>query len=500
MSRAKRWKVKNYYLYAYNTKGMIFNISLQTIVGTVILILYSITILGLVLVVIAENRNPLKTIPWIIVLVLLPGLGLIFYFFFGQDNRKQRIISRRTYKRIMKRPQEGRKPSQDFCSVPEPYKPLVTLLGYSNQCPLLYGSDISIYTNGEDKFKDLLEEMERATHHIHFQYYIFLDDSTGQAVKDLLIAKAKAGIEVRVLYDDVGCWNVKERFFREMKQAGIEVHAFLKVAFPIFTSKVNYRNHRKIVVIDGKVGYMGGMNVADRYVRGTSWGDWRDTHFKFKGKGVLGLQSAFLIDWYVASKKLLNNKAYYPPAPTFGNNIMQILTSGPIGQWRTLLQAVIFIVANAKKYIYIQTPYFLPTEGLNQALQTAALGGIDVRLMLPKRSDTRTANMASHSFIDDMVKAGAKIYFYESGFLHSKLVVSDDALTCIGSANMDFRSFEHNFEITAFVYQDHFALQMKKIFVHDMQHCEKLNPSQWLKRPLRQRLTESFMRLFSPLL
>ncbi|MDR2816138.1 MAG: cardiolipin synthase [Proteiniphilum sp.] len=479
---------------------MFTNISLQAIVGSIIFILYCITTLGLILVVITENRNPLKTIPWIVVLIMLPGLGLIFYFFFGQDNRKQRIISRRTYKRIMKRPQKGKKPSSDMCTVPDAYNPLVSLLENSNQCPLLYGSKISIYTNGEDKFNALFEALEQATHHIHFQYYIFLEDEIGRKVRDVLIAKAKAGVKVRVLYDDVGCWNVKKRFFKEMKNAGIEVYAFLKVAFPIFTSKVNYRNHRKIVVIDGQVGFMGGMNVADRYIKGTSWGNWRDTHFKFTGKGVHGLQSAFLIDWYVVSKKLLNDEVYYPPVTLFGDNIMQLLTSGPVGQWRTLLQAVIFMIANAKKYLYIQTPYFLPTEGLNQALQTAALGGVDVRLMLPKRSDTKAANMASHSFIDDMVKAGAKVYFYEKGFLHSKLVVSDDALACIGSANMDFRSFEHNFEITAFIYHNDFALQMKKIFLHDMQNCEKLISSHWLKRPVRLRIAESFMRLFSPLL
>ena len=421
---------------------MLALIHIQWIVGIIFIILYCVTILGLVLVIITENRNPLKTIPWVIVLLLAPGIGLLFYFFFGQDNRKQRIISRRTYKRIMKRPQEGKLP-QDACSVPAPYQPLVTLL----------------------------------------------------------TKKAKKGVEVRVLYDDVGCWNVKDKFFKEMSDAGIEVHAFLKVAFPVFTSKVNYRNHRKIVVIDGKVGFMGGMNIADRYTKGTSWGTWRDTHFKIIGKGVHGLQAAFLIDWYVVSKKLLNEKIYYPPLPVYSDdNIMQICTSGPVGQWRTLLQAAIFTVANAKKYVFIQTPYFLPTEGLNQALQIAALGGVDVRLMLPKRSDTRTANMATHSFIDEMVKAGVKVYFYKPGFLHSKLMVADDELTCIGSANMDFRSFEHNFEINAFVYQPSFAQQMRKVFLHDMHSCERLVPSRWLKRPLKQRIAESFMRLFSPLL
>ncbi|WP_099463657.1 cardiolipin synthase [Parabacteroides provencensis] len=478
---------------------MLSAIYIQFIVGTIFIILYCVTIVGLILVILTENRNPLKTIPWVIVLLLAPGIGLLFYFFFGQDNRKQRIISRRTYKRIMRRPQEGKLP-QDMCIVPEAYQPLSTLLSNSSQSSLLYGSDITIYTNGTDKLLDLLKEISNATHHIHLQYYIFCDDETGYKVQKALIKKAREGVKVRVLYDDVGCWNVKNRFFKEMQDAGIEVYAFLKVVFPILTSKVNYRNHRKIVVIDGRIGFMGGMNIADRYDKGTSWGTWRDTHFKIIGKGVHGLQSAFLIDWYVVSKKLLNDKIYYPPAQIYSDNIMQIATSGPVGQWRTLLQAVIFVIANAKKYIFIQTPYFLPTEGLNQALQTAALGGVDVRLMLPKRSDTRTANMATHSFIDEMVKAGVKVYFYKPGFLHSKLVISDDTIACIGSANMDFRSFEHNFEINAFIYQREFTLQMKKVFMHDMQNCERLVPSKWLKRPWKQRIAESFMRLFSPLL
>lgn len=477
---------------------MCTSLHIEWILSTILLLLYSITIVGLVLVIIAENRNPLKTIPWVIVLLLAPGVGLLFYFFFGQDNRKQRIVSRRIYKRLMKKTQEGKLP-QDSCVVPLPYRPLATLLTNSNQSSLLYGTRIKIFTNGQEKFAALLEALHAARHHIHLQYYIFNDDEIGQQVKQVLIEKARAGVEVRVLYDDVGCWHVKHAFFQEMRDAGIEVYAFLRVAFPVFTSKVNYRNHRKIVVIDGEIGFMGGMNIADRYTKGNSLGVWRDTHFQFFGKGVHGLQSAFLIDWYVMSKKLVQGKAYYPKVPTYSDNILQLATSGPVGQWRILLQATTFVIANAKRYLYIQTPYFLPTEGLNQALQTAALGGVDVRLMLPMHSDTRTVNMASHSFIDAMVKAGVKVYFYRSGFLHAKLIVSDDAIACIGSANMDFRSFEHNFEVNAFVYQSNFAEQMRHIFMHDMDQCEKIIPNRWLKRPLKQRLAESFMRLFSPL-
>ncbi|MDR0536514.1 MAG: cardiolipin synthase [Tannerellaceae bacterium] len=478
---------------------MLAFISIPTLVGSLILLAYFITIGGLILVIILENRNPLKAIPWIIVLMLLPGISLVFYFLFGQDNRKQRVVSRHTYKRIMKSSLGGEL-SHDAGRVPDAYRPLSRLLAHNRLSGLSYGSRISVYTNGADKFAALFEELMKATHHIHFQYYIFLDDEIGRQVKDILVSKSRSGVKVRVLYDAVGSWNAKRSFHREMRQAGIEVYSFLRVAFPNLTNKMNYRNHRKVVVIDGTVGFIGGMNVADRYIKGNSLGNWRDTHFKIKGQGVRGLQSAFLLDWYVASKNLLGGSIYYPRAKAYSDNVMQTLTSGPIGQWRLLLQAMIFLVTNAKSYIYIQTPYFLPTEGLNQALQMAALGGVDVRLMLPRRSDTRSASIASHSYIDDMVKAGAKIYLYDNGFLHSKLVVSDDMLTCIGSANIDFRSFEHNFEITSFVYHKDFAVQMKKIFIRDQSDCEKLNAAVWLKRPLKTRMAESFMRLFSPLL
>ena len=235
----------------------------EILFGMLFVLLYTITILGLILVIIAENRNPLKTIPWVIVLMLVPGLGLIFYIWFGQDNRRQRIISRKTYRRIMKHPRTG-KMQADSCVVREPYKELATLLNKTKDAPLLYGSDLKIYTNGKDKFHDLFEDIRRAKHHIHIQYYIFCDDETGCRLQELLIRKAQEGVEVRVMYDDVGCWNVKNRFFEAMKREGVMVYPFLKVVFPIFSSKVNYRNHRKVVVIDGNIGYMGGMNVADR--------------------------------------------------------------------------------------------------------------------------------------------------------------------------------------------------------------------------------------------
>lgn len=478
---------------------MLSLINLEWIFSSIFLLLYVVTILGLCLVIIAENRNPLKTIPWVVAVLLAPGIGLLFYLFFGQDNRKQRIISRRTYKRIMKRPHTERI-LQDACNLPPEYRPLATLLKNNNRASLLYGSRIKTFITGKSKFEALLQDLREAKRYIHIEYYIFCNDHVGNEVREVLMAKAKAGIKVRLLYDDVGCWNVPNSFFRSMKDAGIEVYPFLRVAFPSFTSKVNYRNHRKIVVIDGKIGYVGGMNVADRYENGCSWGCWRDTHFRIEGKGVHGLQAAFLIDWYAVSKQFLNSKQYYPKVEVFEDTIMQVITSGPIGPWRTLLQGIIRTITNARQYVYIQTPYFLPTEGLNQALQIASLEGIDVRLMLPLHSDTRITHLASRSFIDDLLRAGAKVYFYRPGFLHAKLVVCDDYISCIGSANMDFRSFEHNFEINCFVYQQNFAQQMKKIFIRDMQDCDRVLPEVWSKRSWKKKFCESFMRLFSPLL
>ena len=478
---------------------MFTDLGVSTILSTIFIILYCITIIGLVLLILLENRNPLKTIPWVIVLIFVPGIGLVFYFFFGRDNRRLRIISRRTYKRFRKQVNVEKQP-HNLSVIPKDYLPLARLLNKSNYSAIFDGNDISVFVNGEDKLKSLLEDIRNARHHIHIQYYIFNDDKVGHEVRGALIKKAREGVIIRVLYDDVGCWNTKNCFFEEMKKEGIEVFPYLKVVFPILTSKVNYRNHRKIVIIDGKIGFIGGMNIADRYIYGNKLGSWRDSHFRVTGPGVYGLQESFLLDWYAISRNLIKGEGYYPEQKLSSDTKMQIITSGPTNQWKTLMHAFIFCISNAKKYIYIQTPYFLPTESLNQALQMAALGGIDVRLMIPKHSDTKSAQMATFSYVEKMLKSGVKVYLYDKGFLHSKLLLVDDMLTSFGSANFDFRSFEHNFEINAFVYQDKLAIKMKEIFIQDIGNCEEVTYSQWRKRPITERLLESIMRLFAPLL
>lgn len=462
-------------------------------------ILYGATALGTMIVVISENRNPLKTISWVLVLLLLPLVGLIIYYFFGEDSRKQRLISHKMYKKLNRR-SIGRKELLETLNPPAEHKGLVSLLNRLKGAPLYGGSSVTFYSDGEEKFEALFEELEKAQKHIHIQYYIFLDDEIGYKTRDILVRKAAEGVEVRLIYDDVGSWKAKRRFFKDMQEKGVEVQPFLKVAFKLLTSRVNYRNHRKIVIIDGRVGFVGGMNIADRYVKGIKNGIWRDSHIKVEGKAVAGLQTSFLIDWYSSRREFLASDSYYPILHNEGNNLMQLVTSGPVGQFKDIHLGILQAISNAKECIYIQTPYFIPTDSLLLAIQMASMRGVDVRLMVPRSSDTTFVHIASMSYLKDVLDAKVSVFFFEAGFLHSKLMIIDNTLTITGSANMDVRSFEHNFEIDAFIYNKETCDKAKTIFFRDMEQSSLLSVEEWDKRPRFNKFKESVMRLFSPLL
>ncbi len=462
-------------------------------------ILYFGAIIGTIIVIILDNRNPLKTMSWILVLTFLPIIGLLLYFFFGRSQRHEHIISKKGYNLLLKKP-TAEYLTQEKSESSTHFSQLITLFRTTNQALPFDGNRVEIYTTGASMLESLLRELKRATHHIHLEFYIFENDSIGEAMRNVLIEKAKMGVEVRLLYDDVGCWHVPHSFFEPLREAGAEVRSFLKVRFPLFTSKVNYRNHRKIVVIDGRIGFVGGMNLADRYVHGLPWGIWRDTHLLLEGRAVHGLQTTFLLDWYFVDRTLLTSLPYFPKIESCGNSLAQVVTSEPIGPWKEIMQGLVRAIASAQKYFYIQTPYFLPTESIALAMQTAALSGVDVRLMLPARSDSRLIHLGSCSYVTDMLRAGVKVYFYQKGFLHSKLMVSDDKFSTVGSTNVDFRSFEHNFEVNAFLYDSETALQMRKIFLQDQRNCTQLFLKKWRKRPWYQKSLESVVRLLAPLL
>lgn len=470
----------------------------------IFIVLYVAVIVGIMLTVLMDNRQPAKTIAWVLVLLFVPVVGIVLYIFFGQNTRKMKLISGRSLDQLSKRSMLEFVEQRNL-RMPEYFSSLVRL--FTNQSLALPFKDnaVEFYTDGYQFFPALLQAIKSATNHIHLDTYIIADDPLGRLVSDALIAKAREGVEVRLIYDDVGCWRVPERFFDRMRQAGVKVRSFMPVRFPAFTSKVNYRNHRKVCVIDGIQGFVGGMNIALRYVKGLHHGTlpWRDTHMRLRGSVVYALQRAFLVDWYFVDRTLINDHRYYPPMPWHISNdsLAQVVTSSPIAQWPDIMQGYVRILLEAKRYVYMETPYFLPTEPVLFAMRTAALAGVDVRLMIPRRSDAWLIQLASMSYVTETLEAGVKVRLYEKGFNHSKLLVADDQISTCGSTNIDFRSFENNFEANVFFYDRQTALRIKDIYMRDEACSINFSEARELHhRPYLHRFVESLLRLLSPLL
>ena len=463
--------------------------------------LYTLIVIIVMLKVLMDNREPSKTMAWMLVLWALPMVGIVLYFFFGQNTRKERLISQRSLDQLTKRSMLEFAEQRNL-HIPEEHRTLMQLFKNQSMALPFKDNEIEVYTNGYEFFPSLLREIGKAKDHVHVEMFIFDDDALGNLIADTLIDKAQQGVEVRVIYDDVACWKVRNSFWERLRDGGVEVHAFMPVKFPAFTSKVNYRNHRKLIVIDGRAGFIGGMNIATRYVKGVGR-PWRDTHILVRGGAVYGIQRAFLVDWYFVDRTLIAGKRYYPAiSPALSNNCLaQVVTSGPITEWPDMMQGFVRVLLTARQYVYIETPYFLPSEPVLFAIRTAALAGVDIRLMLPQRTDSRLLDQASKSYVREILQAGAKIYFYDDGFNHSKFLVCDDSISTVGSSNIDFRSLEHNFESNIFFYDEGMALRMKKIYLEDEAHSVLVDEAGQLeKHGFFQLLWESILRMFSPLM
>ena len=474
-----------------------------------IFLIYQVIAVSAVIHVIMDNRQPAKTMVWTLLIYFVPVAGIIAYIFFGVNTRRQRLVSRRSLDQLTRRSMMEFAGQPDL-ELPESYKPLIDLFVNESFSLPFNGNRTQLLTDGYQFFPALLHDIAEARSHIHIDIYIFEDDALGMLVSDALIAKARQGVEVRIIYDDVGCWGVDRRFFERMREAGIEVAPFLPVRFPQFTSKANYRNHRKLIVIDGRVGYIGGMNIALRYVKGNMYKKermavrmpWRDTMARIEGRGVYSLQRTFLIDWYFVDRTLLSDRKYYPPEMESGEGtILQTITSGPSSREPQIMQGYVHIIMTARRYVYIETPYFLPTSMMLFALKTAVSAGVDVRLLVPLHGDTWLTQWASRSYLREMVEAGAVVSLYQPGFLHSKLMVCDDVVATCGSTNMDFRSLENNFEANTFFYGSAVAARMRDIYLEDERQSVPLSDLRERMHPrFFTRLWESVTRLFSPLL
>ncbi len=468
----------------------------------IIFSVYTLAVVATMLKVLMDNRQPAKTMAWILVLYFLPLLGIILYFFFGQNTRKERLISQRSLDQLTKRSMLEFAEQEDL-HIPESHRSLMKLFTNQSMALPFKDNEVTTFLNGYEFFPALLAEIGKAQDHIHIDVFIFEDDALGHLVADALMDKAREGVEVRLIYDDVACWHVRHSFFEKMRNAGIDVHAFMPVKFPMFTSKMNYRNHRKLCVIDGNVGFIGGMNIALRYVKGTGTQPWRDTHLMVRGGAVYAIQRAFLVDWYFVDRTLITNRKYYPEIdPSIRNNcVAQVVTSSPISEWPDIMQGYVRILLEAKRYVYMESPYFLPTEPILFAMRTAALTGVDVRLIIPYKTDSKLVEWASRSYVMETLEAGVKVFFYKAGFNHSKLLVCDDSLCTCGSTNVDFRSFENDFESNIFFYDEGMALRMKKIFLDDeRQSIPSTDVPELAHRPFLKRLWESLIRLLSPLM
>ena len=462
---------------------------------------YQVIVILAIIHVIMDNRQPAKTMAWALVIWFVPVVGLVFYLFFGLNTRKEKFISQRSMDQLSKRSMLEFVEQKNL-QLPAEHRQLIDLFVNENFSLPFKDNHVEIYEDGYAFFPALLAEIAKAKSHIHIDMYIFSDDPLGMLLSDALIDKARQGVEVKLIYDDVGCWNVSHSFFERMRDEGVEVVPFLPVRFPSFTSKVNYRNHRKLIVIDGCIGFDGGMNVALRYVKGTGTQSWRDTMLKMEGTGVYGIQRAFLIDWYFCDRTMISDRKYYPPARHFDTGVLaQTVTSGPVAPYPEIMQGYVRIILSAKRYVYIETTYFLPTEPVLFALKTASIAGVDVRIIVPYRSDAKWVEWASRSYLREVVESGVTVMLYQAGFLHSKLLVCDDSISSCGSTNVDIRSFENNFESNIFLYGESTASMLRDMFLADERQSVRLQDKPERMHPkFMKRLWESMVRMMSPLM
>lgn len=461
--------------------------------------------------IVLKNNNPVKTLSYLFALAALPFLGLLVYYFFGQDYRKDKIFAKKYFYDDQKlrdwraRFHMDRQERKDFREKygDGMYK-IYRLLRENEKAVLTFDNRVEILNNGDEKFKRLKEDLRKASKHIHLEYFVINDDPCIREIFDILCEKAVEGVDVRLIYDDVGSRILSETKAR-LHKSGVMHYPFMPVLYPRFTSKFNYRDHRKIVVIDGHIGYVGGINLHEKYDNSRENAElyWRDTHLRIEGEAVGSLQASFLLSWdFVAENKFDLLDGHFPKSNFTGPDTVavQIAASGPDTDWPNIMEAIFTAINTARDYIYINTPYLIPNDSILTSLCTAGRSGVDVRIIIPYESDSWAVQYATDSYIEQLITSKVRIYRYTKGFIHSKSMVMDDMFVSIGTANLDYRSFSLNFEINALLYDHRIAGDMKAMFLDDLKECDEVEKERWLERGLTRKLKESFNRLWAPLL
>ncbi len=479
------------------------------ILETLYIILVSFTCLRIIY----DTRGTTKTLAYLLAVVFLPIIGVIVYFSIGINYRKHKIYANKSLLDLEQKEKLQKEIIQHSKNVlkngnesAQSHSELVQLLLKDTTSPLTKNNKVKLLINGEKKFPEVIKAIEEAKEHIHIEYYIYRDDVIGNTIERLLIKKAKEGIKIRFIYDDYGSSEIRKELSTRLRDANIEAYPFYKIKLIAFANRINYRNHRKIIIIDGKIGFIGGINISDNYVNNSENKKlyWRDTHLKIEGPAINYLQYIFLSDWNSCSNQnLLLQKDMYVSFDSFThkeNKLVQIAASGPDSNSPTILYSLLQAIYLAKEEILITTPYFIPGESLLDALNIAAMSGLTVKLLVPYKSDSLLVNAASRSYYREILNAGVEIYRYKKGFVHAKTIVTDNKIAIVGTANMDTRSFELNFEVNAIIYDKEIATELSNAFYEDLKDAEKINKNDWKNRPWYEILTDKVAKLLSPML
>lgn len=481
------------------------------LLGEIVYLIIMILVCGRV---IYDTQSTTKTLAYLLSIVFLPFVGIIFYFSVGVNYRKRKIYSKTIFNNSELKERIGTQilaiSGMIFSSAHQSvrkFEKLANLILNQSLSPITSGNDVSLLFNGENKFPKVFEDIKNAENHIHVEYYIFDADTIGCKFIDLLIEKAKEGVSVRFIYDDFGSRQIRKKQVSRLRAAGVEAFPFYKIKLIFLANRLNYRNHRKIIVIDGKIGYVGGINVSDKYINSDSNKNavfWRDTHLRIEGPAVSKLQYVFIGDWnYCSGEHLEPNSEFFLPKEAYSSSsgkIVQIAASGPDSDTPLIQQTLIQAINLAKEEILITTPYFIPGESMMDSLIIAASSGVKIKLLVPGDSDSVLVDFAARSYYARLLKSGAQIYRYHKGFVHAKTTVVDKQLAIVGTANMDIRSFDLNFEVNALVYDKEIAEELSNEFYNDLKCAIQIDAEKWKNRNKFLQLTEKIAGLLSPML
>jgi cardiolipin synthase len=466
---------------------------------TIFLILvYVLIALAIVYSLLVNGIRPSKTLAWLLAIFTIPVGGILLYLMLGRNQRKRKLTRRKS--RALQFPELDGKSLSAFSS--SKYKKLMKLVTANCHFPPTSNNKVQMLKDGKTTFDSIFTALEAARSYIHMQYYIFEEGDLADRLLALFDRKVRQGVVVRLIYDGIGSYSLSRSYIRKLQAAGVEVYSFLPFRFGRFLTGLNYRNHRKIIVVDGETGFTGGINVSDKYLKGdTELGMWHDMHLELAGPSVKYLDYVFAHDWFLVSEKKISQEPHSETdnADTVPK-LVQVVYSGPDNVFPNIEQLYFSIISRANEYVYITNPYIIPSQEILKALQVASLGGVDVRLMISRKSDSRLVKWSVQSYFEPLLKSGVRIFLFPDGFLHSKIMVSDNDICSIGTANIDVRSFEHNYEVNAIVYDKDFSIALRDDFTGEIGRCKELTYEQHLGRPASHRLMEGIARVFTPLL